>query len=114
MWLMAQVRNPPVPQAGSSRISPGLGIDALHHERGDGAGRVVFTRIAGALQVVEDLFVDVAEMLPLGQIIEVHFVDFVDDLAHELAGLHVVVGVLEYVAHDAAAICLAFRRQRVP
>ena len=31
-------------------------------------------------------------------------VDLVDHLPHELAGLHVVVGVLEHVAHDAAAV----------
>ena len=28
----------------------------------------------------------------------------VDHLAHQLAGLHVVVGVLEHVPHDAAAV----------
>ena len=33
-------------------------------------------------------------------------VDLVDDLPHELAGLHVVVGVLEHIAHDAAAVAL--------
>jgi hypothetical protein len=76
----------------------GMGIDAVHHEGGDGARRVVLARIAGALQVVEDLFVDVAEVLALGQIVEIDLVDLVDDLAHELAGLHVVVGVLEHVA----------------
>ena len=82
------------------------GVDALRHERGHGARRVVLARVAGALQIVEDLFVDVAEVLPLGEIIEVHLVDFVNDLAHELAGLHVVVGVLEHIAHDAAAVAL--------
>ena len=84
----------------------GPGIDAVHHERSDGAGRVILAGIAGALQVVEDLLIDVAEMLPLGEIIEVHLVDFVDDLPHELAGLHVVVGVLEHIAHNAAAVAL--------
>ena len=39
-------------------------------------------------------------------------VDLVDHLAHQLAGLHVVVGVLEHVAHDAAAVAwLAGGRQ---
>jgi hypothetical protein len=57
-----------------------------------------------ALQVIEDLLVDVSEVLLLGQIVEVHLIDFIDDLAHELAGLHVVVGVLEHVAHHAAAV----------
>ena len=82
------------------------GVDALRHERSHGAGRVVFTCIAGALQVVKDLLIDVAEMLLLRQIIEVHLIDFIDDLAHELAGLHVVVGVLEHIAHNTTAICL--------
>ena len=106
MCFIAQVRKPPVPQAGSSRSLPGPRVDALHHECRNGAGRVILARIAGALQVGEDLFVDVAEVLSLGQIIEVHLVDFVDDLPHELAGLHVVVGILEHVAHDTAAVAL--------
>jgi hypothetical protein len=102
MWRMAQVRKPPVPQAGSNRVSPGLGSIDLHHEGGDGAGGVVLAGVAGGLQVVEDLLVDVAEVLALGEVVEVDAVDLVDHLAHELAGLHVVVGVLEDVADDAA------------
>ena len=43
-------------------------------------------------------------MLALGEVVEIDLVDLVDHLAHQLAGFHVVVGVLEYVAHDAAAI----------
>ena len=87
----------------------GLGVDAVGHEGGDGAGGVVLARVAGALQVVEDLLVDVAEVLALGQVVEVHAADLVDDLPHELAGLHVVVGVLEHVADHAAAVGLACR-----
>ena len=75
----------------------GMRIDAIHHEGGDGARRVILARIAGRLQIVEDLLVDVAEMLALGQIVEIDLVDLVDDLPHQLAGLHVVVGVLEHV-----------------
>ena len=56
------------------------------------------------MQVVEDLLVDVAEVLALGEVVEVDVVDAVDHLPHQLAGLHVVVGVLEHVAHDAAAV----------
>ena len=95
-----------MPQAGSKRISPGLRVDAVDHEGGDGARGVVLARVAGALQVVEDLLVDVAEVLALGQVVEVDGVDLVDHLAHELAGLHVVVGVLEDVAHHAAAVAV--------
>ena len=86
-----------------------MGIDAIHHEGRNGAGSVILARIAGALQVIEDLLVDIAEVLPLGEIIEVHFVNFVNDLPHQLAGLHVVVGVLEYIADDAAAVALLAR-----
>ena len=82
----------------------GLRVDAVDHEGGDGARRVVLARVAGALQVVEDLLVDVAEVLALGQVVEVDLVDLVDDLPHQLAGLHVVVGVLEHVADHAAAV----------
>ena len=42
------------------------------------------TRIAGALKIVQDLLVDVAEMLALGQVIKVDAVDLVDHLAHPL------------------------------
>ena len=79
-------------------------VDPVDHECGHGAGRVVLARIAGRLQVVEDLFVDVAEMLAFAQVVEVDLVDPVDHLAHQLAGLHVVVGILEHGAHDAAAV----------
>ena len=82
----------------------GLRVDAIHHEGGDGARRVVFAGIAGRLQVVEELLVDVAEVLPLVEIVEVDLIDLVDHLPHQLAGFHVVVGVLEHVAHDAAAV----------
>ena len=84
----------------------GLRVDAVRHEGGDGARRVIFARIAGALQVVENLLVDVAEVLPLGEVVEIDLVDLVDDLPHQLAGLHVVVGVLEHVADHAAAVAL--------
>jgi hypothetical protein len=44
----------------------GLGVYAVRHEGGDGARGVIFARIAGGLQIGEDLLVDVAEMLALG------------------------------------------------
>ena len=92
----------------------GLGVDAVHHEGGDGARRVVLARVAGALQVVEDLLVDVAEVLALGEIVEIDLVDLVDHLPHQLAGLHVVVGVLEHVAHHAAAVARLAGERAVP
>ena len=45
------------------------------------------------------------------EVVEVDAVDLVDHLAHELAGLHVVVGVFEDIAHDAAATVLGRARQ---
>jgi len=79
-----------------------LRVDALGHEAGDGARRVVLARVAGALQIIEDLLVEVAKVLTLGEVVEVDGGNLVHHLAHELAGLHVVVGVLEYVPHHAA------------
>ena|SRR5216683_6509485 len=51
------------------------GIDTVHHEGGDSAGGVVLGGIAAALQVIEDLLVNVTEVLPLGEIVEIHFVN---------------------------------------
>src|SRR5687768_15016506 len=53
------------------------GIDPIHHKGGYSARSVVLASITRALQVVEDLLIDVAEMLALGEIIEVHAVDLV-------------------------------------
>ena len=91
----------------------GFWIDAVGHEGGDGAGRVVLARIARRLQVVQNLLVDVPEVLPLGQVVEVDPVDLVDHLAHQLAGFHVVVGVFEHGAHHAAAVSRPARRLQV-
>ena len=48
-----------------------LRVDAVNHEGGDGAGRVVFASVARRLQVVENLLVDVSEMLAFGQVVEI-------------------------------------------
>jgi hypothetical protein len=83
------------------------GINTIDHERGYRARCVVLARVSGALQIVENLLVDVAEVLPLRKVVEVDLVDLVDDLPQQLAGLHVVVGVLEDLANHAAAVPLA-------
>ena len=92
----------------TSRIEqdlPWVRIETIGHERRDGARRVVFTRVAGALEVVQNLLVDIAEVLAFGEVVEVDGVDLVDYLAHELAGLHVVVGILEdFTYYPAAAV----------
>jgi hypothetical protein len=43
-----------------------LGVDHVHHELGDGARGVELARVAGALQVFEDFFVQVVELVALG------------------------------------------------
>ena len=83
-----------------------FGVDAIHHKSGDGARSVILARVAGALQIVEQLFVDVAEVFALGQVVEVHAADLVNHLPHQLAGLHVVVGVFKHAPHHAAAVGL--------
>ena len=88
----------------------GFRVDHPRHEGGHGARRVVLARVAGRLQVIQDLLVDVAEVLAFGQVVEVDTVDLVDDLPHQLAGLHVVVGILEHVAHDVGAGAAAGRK----
>ena len=82
----------------------GLGVDAVDHEGGDSARRVIFACVAGRLQVGEDLLVNVAEMLTIGEVVKIDPVDLVDHLPHQLAGFHIIVGVLEHVLDHAAAI----------
>jgi hypothetical protein len=79
-------------------------IDPLGHERRHRARSVVFARVSRALQVVEHLLVDLSEVLLFREVVEVDIVDLVDDLAHQLTRLHVVVGILEHVADDATAV----------
>ncbi len=50
-------------------------------------------------------------MLPLLQVVEIDSVDLVDHLPHELARLHVVVGVLENVADHALAAVVRYTGQ---
>ena len=87
-------------------------IEAFGHEGCYGARGVVLAGVAGALQVVEDLLVDFAEVLLLDQVVEVDLVDPVDDLPHQLARLHVVVGILEDVADHAAPIAGCARHRQ--
>jgi hypothetical protein len=50
---------------------PRLGINAIGHEGRNGARGIILARVAGTLEVVEDLLVDVAEVLALGQVVEI-------------------------------------------
>src|ERR1700688_2638579 len=81
-------------------------VDTVHHESRYGAGGIVLACITRTLEVIEDLFIEIAEVLPLGEVVKVHFVNFVYDLPHELAGLHVVVSVLEHASDHTAAVAL--------
>ena len=84
-------------------------IDLLDDELGDGARRVELAGVAGGLKVLEKLLVDVAEHVAVIGGVEVDAVDLVDDLAHQRAVLHVVVGILEGRA-DQAGDLVARRR----
>ncbi len=80
------------------------GGDRIDHELGDRARRVILAGVAGILQVAQDLFVEVAEEVTVLRLVEVDAGDDpVDHLAHQVAGLHVVVGILEDTADDEAA-----------
>ena len=98
-----------MPQAGSRMVSAEARIDLLDDELGDGARRVELAGIAGGLEVLEQLLVDVAEHVAIVGGVEVDAVDLVDDLPHERAVLHVVVGILEGHADQTRRSC---RRRR--
>ena len=57
-------------------------VNAVRHKRRHGARSVVLANIAGALQIIEDLLVNIAEVLAFSKIVRIHLVDFVNDLAH--------------------------------
>ncbi len=62
--------------AGGSRISsPELGVRHFHHELRHRTRRVVLARVAGALQISEDLLVDVVEKVAILRAVEVDLVD---------------------------------------
>ena len=66
-------------------------------------GGVELARVAGALQVFQDFFVEVVELVALGLAVEVDGVQLVDHLAQQVAAFHVVVGVFKHAAHHIAA-----------
>ena len=71
----------------------------MDHELGDGSRRVKLACVTCRLEILEDLFVNVAEQVPVFAVVEVDLVDFVDDLTHQRAVLHVVVGIVERIAN---------------
>ena len=106
--LFAQVFNGAHQKAAGAggRVQQGfapLGVGLVHHELGDGAGGVELARVACALQVAQNFFVQVVELVALGLAVEVHPGQLVDDLAQQVAAFHVVEGVLKHAAHHKAA-----------
>ncbi len=79
-------------------------IDPVGHEGCDGARRIIFASVAGRLKVVEKLLIELAEVPPLIEIVEIDLVDLVHHLPQQLTGFHVIVGVLKHVAHHATAV----------
>ncbi len=80
-----------------------LRVDTVDDKLGDGAGRVELARVARALEVFEDLLVDVTKGVAVVCAVEVDLADFVDDLADQGSGLHVVVGIFKDVLNDLGA-----------
>ena len=77
------------------------GVDHLHHELGNGSRGVKLPGISGAAQVIEDLLIHVAKLASALDVVKVDgFIQLLDDGQHLGAGLHVVVGILEDIAHD--------------
>ena len=101
-----------MPQAGSRIGLAEARVDLLDDELGDGARRVELAGVAGGLEVLEQLLVDVAEHVAVVGGVEVDAVDLVDHLAHQRAVLHVVVGILEGHADEAGD--LVRRRRSAP
>ena len=88
----------------AGRVEQGLAearIDLIDDELGDRTRGVELARIAGRLEVLEELLVNVAEHVAIIGGVEVDAVDLVDDLPHQRAVLHVVVGILEGHADEA-------------
>jgi hypothetical protein len=55
-------------------------VDAIDHEGGDGARRVIFAGIPRRLQIVEQLLIKLAEVPPLVEIVEIDLIYLVDHL----------------------------------
>ena len=92
----------------AGRVEDGLAelrVDHLDGELGRCAWRVELAGVAGALEVLEDLFVDVAEQVAGRRLVEVDVgVELVDHLAEQGAVLHVVEGVLEHAPQQRATL----------
>ena len=75
-------------------------LDHPRHEVGHGAGRVELARGTGALQLLENGFVDLVKGVALLVAGKIQLVDLVDDLPEKHAVLHVLIGVGERCLDD--------------
>jgi hypothetical protein len=79
-------------------------VGALDHEPGDRPRGVILARVAGVLEIAQELLIDVTEQVTILGLVEINaFVEPVDDLPQQRAGLHVVIGVLEGAADELMA-----------
>jgi hypothetical protein len=60
-----------------------IGAGTINHKGGDSAESEIFSRVAGTLQIAQQLLVKNTEILTLSQVVEVSIADFVDDLPPE-------------------------------
>ena len=89
-----------------------LRVDPIDDELRDRPRRVVLAGVAGVLQVAQDLLVEVAKEVTVLRLVEVDAADdLVDHLTHQVARLHVIVGVFENAADDEAAFVVLRRLQ---
>ncbi|MEZ4269656.1 MAG: hypothetical protein R3F39_25125 [Myxococcota bacterium] len=99
---MAQARKPPVPQAGveEALAEAGLTMSTANWVR---VGGVVLACVAGALEVFEDLLVEVAEEVAAFGVDQRDVgLDLVDDLAEQMRRTSCIGSVDEDASDDAA------------
>ena len=79
-----------------------FGVDAVDHKAGNCAGGVELARVTGALQVAQDLLVNIAKEVALAAVGKVDLVKLVDHLLEQGAVFHVVEGIAERLFHHIA------------
>lgn len=85
--------------------------DHIDDELRQGPRRVVFTRVPGRLEVVQDLFVDFVEEMEFRPFRKVDLVDLVGDLPEQHARFHIVERILEHALDDPGHRVLSVERE---
>lgn len=88
------------PGGGVEHPLPEPGSGHLGHELRDGARGIELALVSGVAQFDEDRLIDGAKDVAVFGAVEVKAVELVDDLAHLVARLHVVVGSVKYFPHE--------------